>query len=341
MKITLDIAKLLEDGRITPEEATRLKGLAAESTGSLAMNMLIGFGVVAVALGVMGLVPQPTVAVVMGGLLGSVGLGFVLRGERAWFILAQICLLAGALMLAGGVMFMTKGSVTALLAVTAIFAGAGVVARSGLLIALAVLALSATIGARTGYMHATYFLAIRQPAMTVLLFSGLAIAAYQASKVLKADHGRLAIVAARTSLLLVNFGFWIGSLWGDRLTWFVDLHDDLPLRAGHPGLDLLGAVDHCHHRCRRLGGARQPALGAQPRRRVRRHPLLHPVVREARRDALHRSGRGGHHARLGRRHLEVQSGQDHPGLMLVLHPPTVSLVGPRLACYPGVLACNR
>ena len=24
------------------------------------------------------------------------------------------------------------------------------------------------------------------------------------------------------TLLLVNFGFWIGSLWGDRLTWFLD-----------------------------------------------------------------------------------------------------------------------
>ena len=222
MKITLDIAKLVEDGRITSEEAERLKGLAAESTGSLAMNMLIGFGVVAVALGVMGLVPQPAVAVVLGGILGGVGLGFVLRGERTWAILAQICLLAGALMLAGGVMFMTKGSVMALLAVTAIFVGCGVVARSGLLIALAVLALSATIGARTGYMHATYFLAIRQPAMTVLLFSGLAIGAYQASKLVRADLSRLAIVAARTSLLLVNFGFWIGSLWGDRLTWFID-----------------------------------------------------------------------------------------------------------------------
>jgi len=222
MKITLDIAKLVEDGRLTPEEAARLKGLAAETTGSLAMNMLVGFGVVAVALGVMGLVPQPTVAVVLGGILGGVGLGFVLRGERAWFILAQICLLAGALMLAGGVMFMTKGSVTALLAVTAIFVGCGVVARSGLLIALAVLALSAAIGARTGYMRATYFLAIEQPAVTVLLFSGFAIAAYQASKRLSADFARLSITAARTSLLLVNFGFWIGSLWGDRLTWFVD-----------------------------------------------------------------------------------------------------------------------
>jgi len=55
-----------------------------------------------------------------------------------------------------------------------------------------------------------------------LLFSGLAIAAYQASKRLSADFARLSITAARTSLLLVNFGFWIGSLWGDRLTWFVD-----------------------------------------------------------------------------------------------------------------------
>ncbi|MDP2801137.1 MAG: hypothetical protein Q8O26_04560 [Phreatobacter sp.] len=221
MKITLDIGKLVEQGRMTAEEAMRLKALAAETTGSLAMNMLIGFGVVAVALGVLGLVPEPMVAVVLGGILGGVGLGFVLRGEQTWAILAQVCLLAGALMLAGGVMFLTKGSVLALLAVTAIFVGCGIAARSGLLIALAVLALSATIGARTGYMRATYFLAVEQPAVTVLLFSGLAIAAYQASKVLAADMARLAIVAARTCLLLVNFGFWVGSLWGDRLTWFV------------------------------------------------------------------------------------------------------------------------
>ncbi|AVO45013.1 hypothetical protein [Phreatobacter cathodiphilus] len=222
MKITLDIGKLVEQGRLTPEEAARLQTLAAETTGSLAMNMLIGFGVVAVALGVMGLVPEPMVAVVLGAILGGVGLGFLLKGEQAWSVLAQIVVLAGALLLAGGVMFLTKGSVPALLAVTAIFAGAGIAARSGLLVALAVLALSATIGARTGYMHATYFLAIRQPAMTVLMFSGLAIAAYQASKVVRADLSRLAIIAARTALLLVNFGFWIGSLWGDRLTWFVE-----------------------------------------------------------------------------------------------------------------------
>jgi hypothetical protein len=31
------------------------------------------------------------------------------------------------------------------------------------------------------------------------------------------DYRPLAIVAARTSLFLVNFGFWVGSLWGDQL----------------------------------------------------------------------------------------------------------------------------
>ncbi len=82
MKITLDVGKLVEEGRLSPDEAKRLIALAAEGTGSLAMNMLIGFGVVAVALGALGLVPEPMVAVVLGGLLGSVGLGFVLKGAR-------------------------------------------------------------------------------------------------------------------------------------------------------------------------------------------------------------------------------------------------------------------
>jgi len=50
-----------------------------------------------------------------------------------------------------------------------------------------------------------------------VLFSALALIAYQASQRLPADYERLAITAARTSLLLINFGFWIGSLWGDPL----------------------------------------------------------------------------------------------------------------------------
>jgi hypothetical protein len=82
---------------------------------------------------------------------------------------------------------------------------------------LAVLAASACLGARAGYSHALYSLAIFEPTLTVVLFSAVALIAYQASQRLSAEYERLAITAARTSLLLINFGFWIGSLWGDPL----------------------------------------------------------------------------------------------------------------------------
>jgi hypothetical protein len=32
-------------------------------------------------------------------------------------------------------------------------------------------------------------------------------------------------MAARTSVFLVNFGFWVGSLWGDSLDWILSWRD--------------------------------------------------------------------------------------------------------------------
>lgn len=45
MKIVPDIAKLLSQGRIIQEQCDELKYLAERDTGSLALNLLIGFGV--------------------------------------------------------------------------------------------------------------------------------------------------------------------------------------------------------------------------------------------------------------------------------------------------------
>ena len=52
--------------------------------------------------------------------------------------------------------------------------------------------------------------------MTVVAFGILALACYLVSLVLSSAFERLALQAARTSLILVNFGFWVGSLWGDQ-----------------------------------------------------------------------------------------------------------------------------
>lgn len=217
MKITLDLSKLVEDGKLTAEEAERLKALASHETGSLAVNILIGFGVISIAAGAVSLLPSAMTVIVVGLLLFAAGCAVVLNNIVLWAVFGQIVLVTGALMFAGGIIGQAEGSVASMLIVTASLALASVVARSSLLAALAVIALSATLGARTGYEHASYSLAIFEPTLTILLFSALALVAYWGSLRLKADYERLAIMVARTSILLVNFGFWVGSLWGDPL----------------------------------------------------------------------------------------------------------------------------
>ena len=217
MKITLDISKLVEEGKLTREEADKLTALAAHDTGALGVNILIGFGVIAIAAGAVALVPTPLTAVSLGLALFVAGCAIVLNRVQQWILLGQICLVIGALMFGGGVIAYGAGSLASMLIVTGAFALAAIAARSSLLIALAVLTASACLGARTGYSDALYSLAIFEPTLTVVLFSALALIAYQAAQRLPADYERLAVTAARTSLLLINFGFWVGSLWGDPL----------------------------------------------------------------------------------------------------------------------------
>jgi iron complex transport system permease protein len=217
MKVTLDIDKLLREGRITSAEYARFKGFAAADTGSLALNVLLGFGVVATAGGTLALLQSAPASIVLGALLAFAGVSLNNHSPKAWGVLSGILLLVGALLSSGGILVLTNGQVSGFLVITVLLLLAGISARSGLLVAAATLALSPTIGAATAYGHATYFLIIQQPAITVVLFTMLSWGAYRLSLKLEPDLQRLAIMSARTSLFLVNFGFWVGSLWGDSL----------------------------------------------------------------------------------------------------------------------------
>jgi iron complex transport system permease protein len=218
MKVTLDLSKLLEEGKLSPAEAQRLYDLGAHDTGAFAINILVSFGVVAVTTGAVALVPTPVTALIIGLAVLATGLALtLLPGKEQWSLLAQICLVLGALMFSGGVLAIGKGALAEMLIVTAALAVAAIAARSSLLMVAAVLALGACLGARAGYWDATYMLAIYEPLVTIVLFSLLALGTYYLSKSLAADYERLALIAARTSVFMVNFGFWIGSLWGDHL----------------------------------------------------------------------------------------------------------------------------
>lgn len=180
MKVTLDLGQLLSEGKITQIEYQKLSEFAARSTGSLAFNILIGFGVIAVSGAALALVPAPTTAIVIviGLCILVSGLVLLRSGLEQWKVLTNICVLVGALMTGGGVVAAGESSLVSMISVTAIFAVASIFARSTLLAVLATLMLSACIGARTGYFHASYFLVIQEPTITVILFSILAIGLY-------------------------------------------------------------------------------------------------------------------------------------------------------------------
>ena len=182
----------------------------------MAFNILIGFGVIAVSGAALALVPAAATAIVIGLCILIFGLVQLRNGSEQWKVLTSICILVGALMIGGGIIAIGKGNLVSMISVTAIFAAASIFARSSLLAVLATLMLSACIGARTGYFHASYFLVIQEPTITVILFSVLAIGLYQLSKILSSEYERIAIASSRTGVFLVNFGFWVGSLWGER-----------------------------------------------------------------------------------------------------------------------------
>lgn len=216
MKVTLNLDQLLSEGEITQLEYDKFADLAAKSTGSLAFNILIGFGVLAVSAAALALVPTFITALIIGLSILVLGLGLLRSKLPQWWLLSNICILIGALMTGGGIILVSQASQASILAVTALFAVAGIFARSTLLAVLATLVLSASIGAQTGYFHASYMLEVQAPILTIGLFSAIAIGLYQLSKKLTPDYANIALASARTSVFLVNFGFWVGSLWGER-----------------------------------------------------------------------------------------------------------------------------
>jgi iron complex transport system permease protein len=217
MKVTVDIDKLLRENRISPAEYAKLKGSAAADTGSLGLNILLGFGVIATAGGTLALLQSAGGSIVLGAGLIFGGITLGKQAPKVWGVLSSILLLVGALLAGGGILVQTHGQPAGFMAVTALLFVVGVLARSGLLVSLATLALSPTIGAATAYTHATYSLVIEQPALTVIMFSLLSWGAYRMSLGMEPELQRLALISARTAMFLVNFGFWVGSLWGDSL----------------------------------------------------------------------------------------------------------------------------
>src|ERR1700732_626476 len=109
MKVTLDLDRLLQQGRITSAEYTRLQSFAAADTGSLALNLLLGFGVIATAAGTLVLLHSAPASLVLGVVMGMAGVSVSTQSPKTWGIFGSILLLVGSLLAAGGIVVLTYG----------------------------------------------------------------------------------------------------------------------------------------------------------------------------------------------------------------------------------------
>ena len=215
IKIVLDVTRLVQEGKLTRDEAERLKSLASHDTSTLAISALMVFGAAAVSAGILALNPSFATGAALGVAFVLVGLAVTFRGSAEWSLLGMATVIIGALLLSGGVIGLFEGALVGTCFASALLFVLAALIRSSFLMALVPLAVAGALGSSTGYTHATYMLIVREPAITILVFSVLAAAAYLVSLQVRPVYERLALVFARMSLLLVNFGFWVGSLWGD------------------------------------------------------------------------------------------------------------------------------
>ena len=65
MKIVLNIKELLEEGKINQAEYDKLLSLSKNETGSLALNLIIGFGIIMICVGVITLTQSASTALIM------------------------------------------------------------------------------------------------------------------------------------------------------------------------------------------------------------------------------------------------------------------------------------
>jgi iron complex transport system permease protein len=215
VKIVLDLTKLVAEGKLTPAQADELQGYAKADTSFLAINILMTLGVAAISAGVMALLPTIATAIVLGAALAMAGVAVSLTVGPQWSLLGTALTIVGALIASAGIVGQSDPQWIGFAIATVLLMALAIVIRSALLSALTVFALAELLGSTTGYDFASYFLEVKEPTVTIAVFSLLALAAYLIGERVPAEYERVALSFARISLVMVNFGFWIGSLWGD------------------------------------------------------------------------------------------------------------------------------
>ena len=225
MKIILNIKELLEEGKINQSEYDKLLSLSKTQTGSVSLNLLIGFGIIMMCVGIIALSELPTTALITGILTFLVGMLIRYKATEEWSLLASCCAISGILVFVAGINLLSfdsnflNGAIWidpfyATILTSCILAVSSAFLMSNILSVLSILSIANLTGAGTSFFGASYTIWISSPIITVCIFSFLALLLYFLSRSILLKYEKILIAGSRTSVLMVNVGFWVGSIWG-------------------------------------------------------------------------------------------------------------------------------
>tara|TARA_B100000925_G_scaffold286606_1_gene264594 strand:- start:454 stop:1437 length:984 start_codon:yes stop_codon:yes gene_type:complete len=225
LKIVLNIKELLEEGKINQAEYNKLLSLSKNQTGGLALNLLIGFGIIMVCLGIITITEAASTGVIVGLLTFLIGVFIKFRGTKDWMVLSSCCSISGVLIFLGGMnMWLFEAyesgsdflplAINAEILTTFVLIASSVFLMSNILAALSILSIAQITGAGTEYFTASYTIWVSSPLVTIVIFSALAFLLYYLSSSILSRYENILITGSRTSVLVANLGFWVGSIWG-------------------------------------------------------------------------------------------------------------------------------
>lgn len=220
-KIVLDVDALVASGKLSGIEADRLKVLAEPNRAvSTLVQVFYILGALGLAAGVVALKPEP----IIGLILALLALGFAVfvqaTKNESLSILGVGMSIAGTLGVCGwfGTEFGTETNALLInTVITAFVLASALWFRSLFLIALVPVGIASMLGSGTMYWHASYGIFVQEPTITVIVFGILALGLFALCYKLPDIRGMQALIAARVSWIIMNFGFWVGSLWGDYI----------------------------------------------------------------------------------------------------------------------------
>lgn len=222
-RITLNLAHLVAENRITIDEAKMLLGLAESSRlRRIIVNLLLIFGALMVVGGVLALEPTLETGLALALASLGVGTGLFAKGRREWGLLGRALIHMGLLGLSGwiGMQFTSMPEPWPHLmwpVIAALFVAGAIGHRDSLLAALAAIAIGYVLGGSTRYWHASYALIVEEPVLSIATFTLLGALVFWFRNRLPLAYQQPATVFWRTSFILGNFAYWVGTLWGDYI----------------------------------------------------------------------------------------------------------------------------